>query len=40
MRNTFAYNVNTEKLGPEGKEKREEILGQIVEFDLYPNPKT
>lgn len=39
MRNIVAYNVNTEKIGPEGKEKREEILGQRAEFDLYPNPK-
>lgn len=41
MRNMFAYTVNTEKLDPEGKEKKKErkaILAQRVEFDLDPKP--
>lgn len=29
MRNIFAYIVNTEKLDPESKKKRKEILAQV-----------
>lgn len=40
MRNMLAHTINTEKLDPEGKKKRKEILAQGVKFDLDPKPQS